>query len=79
MTLESLYTQCGQLLEDCDDYYDNIQSSITDEKHYISNLFEKIELLRKQKEEDKLRSVLLEVKAYVCSLKYSPRTWPFKH
>ena len=73
----SLYCQIGNYLEDCKNYYDNIDKYIQDETYYINNLFEQIEECKKDNNVKKLTELLIEVKSYVISLRSNPKLWKY--
>jgi len=77
--VESLYIQCGQYLEDCDDYYKNIEKYIMDEREYVSDLFDKIEKNKSSNDIESQRKLLIEIRSYVGLLRSKPKVWKFEN
>ena len=75
--ITDLYCQIENYLEDCKKYYENIDKYVKDEIGYISDLFDQIEESKKNNDVKKLTHLLIEVRAYVISLRSNPKLWKY--
>lgn len=77
--VNDIYCQIGNYLEDCKEYYENIDKYVKDEIDFISDLFNQIDECKKNNDVKKLTELLLEVRSYVISLRLNPKIWRYNN
>jgi hypothetical protein len=76
--INDLYYQCGDYLEDCDEYFTKILKNVNEQKEYLSELFKKIDIDKKNEDTESLRKDLIEIKCFVVSLRTNPKVFRFE-